>query len=76
MAEVLSTVPLIVSFRRALDVNKLTDWYNPRVAYINLNEGRNLVVWSPYKRNGTFIVNYVYRHLANNGIRVHTKSDI
>jgi len=47
-----------------------------RVAYINLNEGRNLVVWSPYKRNGNFIVNYVYRHLANNGIRVHTKSDI
>ena len=45
VAEVLSSNPLNVSFRRALVGVKLTEWYNlvASLIHINLNEGMNLV---------------------------------
>ena len=45
VAEVLSSIPLNVSFRGALVGDKLTEWYNlvASLLHINLNEGMNLV---------------------------------
>ena len=45
VAEVLSSNPLNISFRRVLVGDKLTEWYNlvASLLHINLNEGMNLV---------------------------------
>ena len=71
VAEVLSSNPLNVSFRRALVGVKLTEWYNlvASLIHINLNDGMNLFMWN-LQKNGAFTVNSMYRHLVNNGLKV------
>jgi len=71
VAEVLSTAPLNVSFRRALVGNKLTEWNSlvTRVANINLQQGQDVFVWRLHK-NGIFSVSSMYKFLVSNGIKV------
>jgi hypothetical protein len=73
VAEVLSSTPLIASFRRALMGNKLVEWNNlvARVANVYLQHGPNVFVWSLHK-NGIFSVNTIYKFLVNNRIKVST----
>ena len=77
VAEVLSTNPLNVSFRRALVGNKLIEWRSlvSKLVHVNLNEGMDLFVWNLHK-NGLFIVKLMYKHLVNNNIRVKQEFNI
>ena len=70
VAEVLSSNPLNVSFRRALVGVKLTEWYNlvASLLHINLNKGKDLFMWN-LQKNGAFIVNSMYRHLVKEIIK-------
>ena len=70
IAEVLSSNPLNVFFRRALVGDKLTEWYCliASLVHINLNEGMDCFMWNLHK-SGAFTVISMYRHLVNNGFK-------
>ena len=71
VADVLNSTPLNVSFRRALFGNKLLEWQSrvARVAFINLNEGRDTFIWN-LNNNVLFSVKSMFKYLVNNGIKV------
>ena len=71
VAEVFSTTPLNISFRRALVGDKLHDWLRivDMLLNINLQEGRDTFIWS-LQANGCFTVHSMYKNLVNNGIKV------
>jgi len=57
VAEVLSTSPLNISFRRALVGNKLKEWHNlvAHIVNVNLQVGRGMVTWT-LNKSGLCIV--------------------
>jgi hypothetical protein len=61
VAQVLSTVPLNVSFRRDLVGENLVDWHKlvQEVVTVNLNDDKYTFIWDP-DRNGTFSVPSMY----------------
>ncbi|WVZ81474.1 LOW QUALITY PROTEIN: hypothetical protein U9M48_028848, partial [Paspalum notatum var. saurae] len=65
----LLTVKRLISFRRALLGDKLTDWHNlvRRVLNISLQEGNDVFKWDLH-RNGCFSVRSMYKYLVNNNI--------
>ena len=71
VADVFSSNPLNVSFRRTLVGNKLVEWRSlvAQLAHTSLYEGTDQFVWSSNK-NGSFIVKSMYRHLINNRVKV------
>ena len=71
VAEVLRSVPINITFRRALVGNKLLDWQDliGRIASINLQDGRNSFCWDLHS-NGRFSVKSMYAYLINNGLKV------
>ncbi|WVZ96424.1 hypothetical protein U9M48_042062 [Paspalum notatum var. saurae] len=50
VAEVLNSIPLNVSFRRALVGNRLNEWSSlvARLTQVNLQEGKDIFVWRKY----------------------------
>jgi hypothetical protein len=71
VAEVLSSNPLNISFRRALMGNNLRDWNRivATVVDVNLNQQQDKFIWA-LAANGIFSVRSMYAFLINNGIRV------
>jgi hypothetical protein len=71
MSKVLSSIPLNVSFRRALVGNNLRDWNRivATVVNIQLQDERDVFVWS-LNSNGLFTVRSMYVFLVNSGVRV------
>ena len=65
VADVFSSNPLNVGFRRTLVGNKLVEWHS-LVARL---EGTDQFVWS-LNKNGSFTVKSMYRHLINNGVQI------
>jgi hypothetical protein len=74
VVDVLNSTPLNVFFRRALVGNKLLEWQSlvARVAFINLNEGRDIFIWN-LNNNCLFYVKSMYKYLVNNEIKVTQK---
>ncbi|WVZ84990.1 hypothetical protein U9M48_031955 [Paspalum notatum var. saurae] len=71
VAEVLSSSPLNISFRKVLVGNKLYEWHSlvASLAHVNLEDGTNIFIWGLHKQ-GSFTVKSMYRALINNGINV------
>jgi hypothetical protein len=65
---VLSTMPLIVSFRRFLTENNLMLWNNlvRRIMYMQLNDQKDVFIWNLHQ-HGQFTVHSLYLTLINNG---------
>ncbi|WVZ73514.1 hypothetical protein U9M48_021813 [Paspalum notatum var. saurae] len=65
---VLSTVPLNVSFRRALIGEKLIAWHDlvSKVALVVLGEGKDIFTWN-LNKNGSFSVSSMYSALVQEG---------
>ncbi|WVZ77096.1 hypothetical protein U9M48_024997, partial [Paspalum notatum var. saurae] len=79
IAEVLSSSPLNIPFRRALLGDKLIDWHSLvlRVSNIMLQEENDIFIWD-LPRNGSFTIRSMYKYLVNSNIPVpqdiwHTK---
>ena len=71
VAQVLSTIPLNISFRRNLVGANLMAWHRivASLQDINLLEQRDVFVWS-LNASGNFTVKSMYAALINNGVRV------
>jgi hypothetical protein len=71
VANVLSTVPLNISFRRNLGDRNLRDWHRIVASLhdLNLHGESDTFVWS-LNASGTFTVKSLYAALINNGVRV------
>ncbi|WVZ90646.1 hypothetical protein U9M48_036930, partial [Paspalum notatum var. saurae] len=71
VADVMSSIPLNVSFRRGLYGNRLHAWNElvGRVMSLELREGRDVFNWG-LNKTGLFTVRSMYKHLINNGIKV------
>ena len=71
VAQVLSSNPLNVSFRRSLVGNNLQCWHRivASVVDINLGEQPDRFIWS-LDSKGVFTVRSMYAFLIHNGIRV------
>jgi hypothetical protein len=74
IAKVLGTVPLNISFRRALVGQNLTLRYNlvARILHVKLSTDRDTFQWRLTK-SGQFSVQSMYRSLINNGKVFHHK---
>jgi hypothetical protein len=72
MAEVFSTRPLNVSFRKNLVSQNLHSWHKLvlRIANIHLNERRDEFIWS-LKSDGQFSVSSMYQVLLDSDIILH-----
>ncbi|WVZ53448.1 hypothetical protein U9M48_004388, partial [Paspalum notatum var. saurae] len=68
VANVLSSSPLNISFRRGLVGNKLLEWHNlvASLVHVNLKEGTNIFTWG-LRKTGSFTVRSMYRALISNG---------
>ncbi|WVZ61813.1 hypothetical protein U9M48_011628 [Paspalum notatum var. saurae] len=71
VAEVISSNPLNVSFRRGLHGERLLAWYDlvERVMGLELREGRDVFRWG-LNKTGFFSVKSMYSFLINNGPKV------
>ncbi|WVZ49884.1 hypothetical protein U9M48_001207 [Paspalum notatum var. saurae] len=71
VADVMSSIPLNVSFRRGLYGERLHAWNElvGRVMNLELREERDVFKWGLYKM-GVFTVKSMYKYLINKGIRV------
>jgi hypothetical protein len=71
VAQVISSSPLNISFRRNLVGANLTNWYRivASLQNINLLEEKDVFVWS-LNASGSFTVKSIYAVLINNGVRV------
>jgi len=71
VANVLSSSPLNISFRRALVGNKLFEWHSlvASLTHVNLEEGLDIFIWGLHK-TGSFTVRSMYRALISNGINM------
>ncbi|WVZ57602.1 hypothetical protein U9M48_007966 [Paspalum notatum var. saurae] len=71
LAEVMSSTPLNVSFRRGLYGERLHAWNElvGRVMSFELIERRDVFKWS-LNTTGLFTVRSMYKHIFNNGIKV------
>ena len=71
VAEVMSSVPLNISFRRGLYGERLNTWNElvGRVMNLVRREGRDKFNWG-LNKTGVFTVRSMYKHLVNNGIKV------
>ncbi|WVZ66965.1 hypothetical protein U9M48_016115 [Paspalum notatum var. saurae] len=71
VAEILSTNPINVSFRRALVGDKLLEWRTlvARLVYINLNEDNDVFIWG-LQKYGSFSIKSMYLHLVNTGVKI------
>jgi hypothetical protein len=68
IASVISSVPLNVSFRRALVGHNLTYWHElcTSIIHIQLNHSSDCFIWN-YHQSGSFSVRSMYLALINNG---------
>ena len=71
VAEVMSTTPLNISFRRAIVGQKLIEWNNLilRLANITLPNENDYFIWSLHK-NGQFSVKSMYAAIMNSNIQI------
>ncbi|WVZ62664.1 hypothetical protein U9M48_012381 [Paspalum notatum var. saurae] len=71
VADVMSSVPLNVSFRRGLVGERLRAWHElvGVVMRVPMRGGRDVFKWS-LNKIGVFTVNSMYKHLVSNGIKV------
>ncbi|WVZ53335.1 LOW QUALITY PROTEIN: hypothetical protein U9M48_004295 [Paspalum notatum var. saurae] len=71
VADVMSSVPLNISFRRGLYGERLNYWNElvGRVMNLALRVGRDKFIWG-LNKTGVFTVRSMYKHLINNGIIV------
>nr|BAB86233.1 P0648C09.22 [Oryza sativa Japonica Group] len=71
VAEVMSTTPLNISFRRAIVDQKLIEWDDLilRLANITLSNENDCFVWSLHK-NGQFSVKSMYTAIMNCNVRI------
>ncbi|WVZ88220.1 hypothetical protein U9M48_034764 [Paspalum notatum var. saurae] len=71
VAEVMSSSPLNISFRRGLYGERLLAWNEliRRVMNLELSEGRDVFRWG-LNKTGVFSVRSMYKHLINNGLKV------
>ncbi|WVZ96381.1 LOW QUALITY PROTEIN: hypothetical protein U9M48_042027, partial [Paspalum notatum var. saurae] len=71
VADVMSSVPLNVSFRRGLVGERLRAWHElvGVVMRVPMRGGRDVFKWS-LNKTGVFTVNSMYKHLVSNGIKV------
>ncbi|WVZ53261.1 hypothetical protein U9M48_004230, partial [Paspalum notatum var. saurae] len=71
VAEVMSSSPLNISFRRGLHGERLLAWNEliRRVMNLELSEGRDVFRWG-LNKTGVFSVRSMYKHLINNGLKV------
>jgi len=71
VAEVFSTSPLNISFRRALVGDKLHGWLRlvNKLLNVNLQEGWDTFTWS-LQANDSFKVHSMYKNHVNSGIKV------
>ena len=71
VAEVLSTNPLNVSFRRALVGNKLIEWRSlvSKLVHVNLNEGMDLLYGISIRMVYSHSQLSQCKHLVNNNIK-------
>ncbi|WVZ87298.1 hypothetical protein U9M48_033955, partial [Paspalum notatum var. saurae] len=71
VADVMSSVPLNISFRRGLYGERLNYWNElvGRVMNLALRAGRDKFIWG-LNKTGVFTVRSMYKHLINNGIIV------
>jgi hypothetical protein len=69
VATVLATIPLNVSFRRALVGQNLTLWYNlvASILHVQLSADRDIFKWN-LTNSGQFTIQSMYMSLINNGI--------
>jgi hypothetical protein len=67
--EVLSTVPLNVSFRRFLNQNNHMLWNElvGRIMHVRLNDQADVFIWNLHQ-NGQYIVASLYLALISNGV--------
>ncbi|WVZ82089.1 LOW QUALITY PROTEIN: hypothetical protein U9M48_029391 [Paspalum notatum var. saurae] len=74
VADVLSSSPLNISFRRGLVGNKLVEWHGlvASLIHVNLEEGTDIFMWGLHK-TGSFTVRSMYKALVSNGIKVSQK---
>jgi hypothetical protein len=72
LAEVMSTTPLNVSFRRSIVGPKLVEWNDliSRLANITLSNEKDCFIWSLHK-NGHFSVKSMYNAIINSNVRIH-----
>jgi hypothetical protein len=71
VSNVLSSIPLNVSFWRALVGNNLRDWNRIVATIVNIQllDERDVFVWS-LNSNGLFTLRSMYAFLVNSGVRV------
>ncbi|WVZ91915.1 hypothetical protein U9M48_038026 [Paspalum notatum var. saurae] len=71
VAEVMSSSPLNIYFRRGLHGERLLAWNEliRRVMNLELSEGRDVFRWG-LNKTGVFSVRSMYKHLINNGLKV------
>jgi hypothetical protein len=76
MENVLSMVPLNVSFGRFLNKNNSLLWNNlvGRIMHVRLNDQTDVFAWNLHQ-NGQFIVKSFYTALFNNGV-VHMNKQL
>lgn len=74
LAEVMSTTPLNVSFRRSIVGPKLVEWNDliSRLANITLSNEKDCFIWSLHK-NGHFSVKSMYNAIINSNVRIHKR---
>ncbi|WVZ50197.1 LOW QUALITY PROTEIN: hypothetical protein U9M48_001474 [Paspalum notatum var. saurae] len=71
VADVMSSIPLNVSFRRGLHGERLHAWNElvGRIMNLELREERDVFKWG-LNKTGVFTVRSMYKYLINKGIRV------
>jgi hypothetical protein len=71
VAQVLSSSPLNISFRRKLVGVNLREWHRIVASLhdVNLPEERDVFVWG-LNASGSFTVTFMYTALINNGVRM------
>jgi hypothetical protein len=65
VAQVFSSRPLNLMFRRALICDKLAKWNAlvAKVAFVQLDDQRDLIIWN-FNNKGSFVVQSMYKHLV------------
>jgi hypothetical protein len=74
VASVMSTIPINVSFRKALTREKIVDWHNlvTMISNFRLQEGNDRFNWN-LRRDGTFSVCFMYLHRLDSFVPYRNK---